>query len=882
MSRGGLGFRREPQGLHSLNNDDDLLTDEVEDDYDALNDETFGGGLGELDDGWEEVHEKFAELEDRAKHPPDSSSGAVPLAEEDPLALNQDVVQRSISHLGLEDDRDDDPAIMSYSKATASPWPAEWGRPSSPPPPAILQQQFGGSPKTETIWTPKPVAPPAPDDRLSSLLWKLQHQHPQAQQQALPKPQQQPQQGRSPLPPNVRTLEDLERDMLYSAGSHPVPIGSPRRETPWGSSGGGRAERPERGDFAGPSSPRSYPSSSTTANQVATPPVRRGSVDHVPSDVLPGSPFCGQPRSPQFRFNSPGRSAFPPGMHAAGPVPPAPPMGMSPPHGRMPGPPTHGRMSPGIHPPGFGNRMPLPPVPHPMLGRGRVMMPPPHCSPMLLNNPGMRGRMPLPNNMPGFQPGLNQVRFGPQNSGASPHYQQHAYQTVFGSPGGGVPFGSPHQGGGGGVPHIQHPYLRTQFPGTLDHRDGGSNGSFHPGGGNGGGNGNEQRSDDPYAGLMTQKEKDWLIKIQLLQVQPENPEVDDYYYVMSTKKKAERRESPTVDNGDGDKLRFIRPERVRTESKSYTPIQFERSLGKLQVVSVNYPRKILDMGVQRLSEDEERKVPPDRHLLWFRQLLLDIEKMYSAVLEHEDPSCSPERQAEIAQKLFQELHPSDERFVKVVGVRKGRSLALRVLPKLKPEQQVALMAALLRHLAWLQRRDLKDGVLDRGVPSALAVIQGAPTLSDLIQLAASLLMNPGAAFPGTFALRVACAMVARAEYHFGREDSSTTICNEVQRKWVKLLSEMADSLVSAHSKLSADAGSGEAEKRPDGLVTTLRLFPHERAALVSQLRRFAINFPLVSALSGDPGTTLDSSAAQGNLHLLHQQNGFGDSVLTVD
>lgn len=434
----------------------------------------------------------------------------------------------------------------------------------------------------------------------------------------------------------------------------------------------------------------------------------------------------------------------------------------------------------------------------------------------------------------------------------------------------------PHQAGGGGV--IPHPYLRTQFSSTLDHRDGGgSNGSFHLGG-NGGGN-SEQRSDDPYAGLMTQKEKDWLIKIQLLQVQPENPEVDDYYYVMSTKKKAERRESPAVDSGDSDKMRFIRPERVRTESKSYTPIQFERSLGKLQVVSVNYPRKILDMGVQRLSEDEERKVPPDRHLLWFRQLLLDIEKMYSAVLEHEDASCTPERQAEIAKKLFQELHPSDERFVKVVGVRKGRSLALRVLPKLKPEHQVALMAALLRHLAWLQRRDRQDGILDRGVPSALAVVQGAPTLSDLIQLAASLLMNPGAAFPGTFALRVACAIVARAEYHFGREDSVMNICNEVQRKWVKLLTEMADSLVSAHAKLSA---GGETEK-PDGLVTTLRLFPHERAALVSQLRRFSINFPLVSALSGDTSATLEASAVQGNLHLLqHQQNGFGDPVLTLD
>lgn len=39
-------------------------------------------------------------------------------------------------------------------------------------------------------------------------------------------------------------------------------------------------------------------------------------------------------------------------------------------------------------------------------------------------------------------------------------------------------------------------------------------------------------SEDPYAGLMTQKEKDWLVRIQLLQVQPENPEVEDYYYLV--------------------------------------------------------------------------------------------------------------------------------------------------------------------------------------------------------------------------------------------------------------------------------------------------------------------------------------------------------------
>jgi len=38
---------------------------------------------------------------------------------------------------------------------------------------------------------------------------------------------------------------------------------------------------------------------------------------------------------------------------------------------------------------------------------------------------------------------------------------------------------------------------------------------------------------DEYAGLMTQREKDWVVKIQLLQLHTENPYVDDYYYTVS-------------------------------------------------------------------------------------------------------------------------------------------------------------------------------------------------------------------------------------------------------------------------------------------------------------------------------------------------------------
>ncbi|XP_075529984.1 protein associated with topo II related - 1 isoform X5 [Dermacentor variabilis] len=581
MSKGFLAFRKESQGLQPLSHEEELLTAEVEDDYDALNDETFGGGL---DDGWEEVHEKFAELEDRARHPLDSSSVVDSLVDEDPLSLNQDVVEQSISHLGLEDDRDDDPAIKSYSKSTTSPWPIEGGRPcSSPPPPAILQQ-FGGSPKTDTIWTPKAVYPPA-DDRLASLLWKLQQQSSaQVLSQAVP--------GKSSLPPNVHMLEELERDMLYSGGSHPMPIGSPRCGSPWA------AVHPEH-------------EAGSPCSGVATSPGKWGSAEHS-TGVLPA--FSAQPKAAQFRFSQ-GRPPYPPPSVQAGVVPLPAQLGMSPP-ARTPGL-VHGRMSPGIHSASFGSHLPMPPVPHPMLGRGRVMVGPP---PSMLLNSTIQSQMPLPGNLP-FRPGfstmdlrrllyprqvqhplLNKNHFA--SSASNAHYQQHAYQTVFGQ--GSLPYDSPRQ-------PAHHSYLRPQLHGSLDHRD--NSNSF-----------SGEQSDDPYAGLMTQKEKDWLVKIQLLQVQPENPDVDDYYYVMFTKKKAQQQDLPGVDGGDDDKLKFIRPERVRTESKSYTPIQFERSLGKLQVVSVNYPRKILDMGVQRLSEDEDRKVPPDRHLLWFRQLLLDIEK----------------------------------------------------------------------------------------------------------------------------------------------------------------------------------------------------------------------------------------------------------------
>ena len=42
-----------------------------------------------------------------------------------------------------------------------------------------------------------------------------------------------------------------------------------------------------------------------------------------------------------------------------------------------------------------------------------------------------------------------------------------------------------------------------------------------------------KREIDPYAGLMTPKQKKWLMNIQTIQLQTDNPYRDDYYYVVS-------------------------------------------------------------------------------------------------------------------------------------------------------------------------------------------------------------------------------------------------------------------------------------------------------------------------------------------------------------
>lgn len=147
-----------------------------------------------------------------------------------------------------------------------------------------------------------------------------------------------------------------------------------------------------------------------------------------------------------------------------------------------------------------------------------------------------------------------------------------------------------------------------------------------------------EQNRDEYAGLMTNREKQWLLNIQLLQLNTGTPYFDDYYYTMYKERKTANNNNNNSDNNK--KSLFQRRDRnnERQDNQNvltprvYTPLQFENSLGKLQCGSVTAPRKIIDMDIVSPDKDSENVATP-RDTRKSKQILLELEAMYTLFLK---------------------------------------------------------------------------------------------------------------------------------------------------------------------------------------------------------------------------------------------------------
>ncbi|KAM4704116.1 protein PAT1 homolog 1 isoform 2-T2 [Rhinophrynus dorsalis] len=256
----------------------------------------------------------------------------------------------------------------------------------------------------------------------------------------------------------------------------------------------------------------------------------------------------------------------------------------------------------------------------------------------------------------------------------------------------------------------------------------------------------ERHLRDPYSGLMLQREKEWVCRIQLLQLQSTDPYHDDFYYQNYFEKldKLSASQERPSEGPKKERTKLITPQVAKLEH-TYKPVQFEGSLGKLTVSSVNNPRKMIDaVASSRSDEDETReKQVRDKR----RQTLVIIEKIFSLVLDLEDferrfaLSCDEEEQEALneerrqkLQQLFDMLRGREEgdrvleeQFVQIMCIRKGKRLISRILPLLPLQQATAVLSTTAHNLIFLIKKDMQDQTLPcLAGPCALVLGQLSP------------------------------------------------------------------------------------------------------------------------------------------------------------
>nr|CAH7719308.1 unnamed protein product [Callosobruchus chinensis] len=686
----------------SLNNGDNTLPPDDEDcleneeEYDALNDETFGAleDASSLDD-WEQQHEQYAEIAESSKH--------------------SDKLENSISQLVLDDSEQHTPHSLSDSVWSYTPTSKNGDIFNT----AILSslqkasksfiQTRTDSPSAKSAFTPadlnssSPLAALPAQPRKICTVEELEKNLLQSSKQQLHQTQQQNanQQKSSTLPSPLSQHSAPPRPILPPPGHHPHPQGFPF-----------------------------HPLLQQHVHQVPPPP-------HLV-----------------------GRPPPPPGMR--GVMPP-----MLPPHAHHPRP---------------GAGLPLPPqpggMPHPGLlppGLLRVMHPR-----FLAGQAGQQGGPPRP---PGFG-------YPPP-----PHQQQPPPP-----PGhhGGHPYNFPPPPHGGVLPvHPQnriHPHHQHQGQGQHQHQgqrprrdsreDKQRRYDYEE---------HHQQGGDEYAGLMSAREKQWLLNIQMLQLNTGTPYFDDYYYTVFKERKNKCNKENLNDrnynlNNNNNRRQHRNSDRQENQNtlapRVYTPLQFENSLGKLQCGSVTAPRKIIDVDVVMCDKDNDTP-QTSRDTRKTKQLLLELEALYALLLKAEDINNplyvtnmeklreikqkqrlrelelapTPEQKQEVLRLFKLESEPivenheeyiskilqgllQDDKFSSFLNIRKGKMLILRLLPHLTrenfPTHLLDLWSKVLLSLPVAGRRDTAgDNILPKLYPSFKRYVSNS-SMADMLEMTSGL------------------------------------------------------------------------------------------------------------------------------------------------
>ncbi|XP_035422580.1 protein PAT1 homolog 2 isoform X1 [Cygnus atratus] len=245
---------------------------------------------------------------------------------------------------------------------------------------------------------------------------------------------------------------------------------------------------------------------------------------------------------------------------------------------------------------------------------------------------------------------------------------------------------------------------------------------------------------DPYAGLMTCKEKDWVVKVEMIQLQSEN--MDDDYYYQTYYHRLERKQAEEELLGGRNKQeppKLVTPFIQKVETYN-SVVRIAGSLGQVAVSTCYSPRRAIDAVHHALVEEAAGS-----HRL---RALHRIERLFLQLLEVEEMqrkvSLAPEEQEQKTQeagRIYQALkiracsseEEAEDEFLQVLCVRKGKKLTARLLPHLASEQAEKILLTITHHLPFLMKKD----ALDESLPllySPLNEVVGRMTFSRLIEV----------------------------------------------------------------------------------------------------------------------------------------------------
>lgn len=745
--------------------DNELLeAPEEEGEFDVLNDETFGDFDGD-DFDWEEQTEKFAEVfdpEHATYHRHQNDSGFSTGGKS--YRTQEEYMEHSISQLMVDDD-DPDPAILK-----SKPIPKRQQNldslfgPASPP--SLLDAEQLVSPTSRNIWGSPLQDIPQPPQHVNNIqslfdfaksansdapVASIHGPHSRSAPMVLPKAQTLEEIENSLLrKPKVLTAEELERQLRGESPSHPSS-----------------------------SLPNGHPPSGLP---YTVPPPGMGS--SLPRQ-LPPQMMQGQ--SPGMRGISNGhRSPVYSGPAPIGtPVRVPPVQGSGTPIGSTP--PYRNRQSPAT--PGRGFSQPIG-IPRAMRG------PPPSNSPC--DSPqGMYGSPQGP-----YQTSHQQRIQQPgsfNEAYANRNINSNKYQSS---------------------PHVKYSYQQTdrtrnEQPNNREHRyhrypynQKYESRQEHSGHRNRGG-----KDEDSYDGLMTQKEKEWIIKIQLLQLQTDNPMEDDFYYATwCMRKKAKELEKDVKTESDP---RLVIPALARAENKTYKPAHFEGSLGRLTTSSVHNPRQIIDLLAKSVSETaagvKNSTTNVGKELRKSRQLFMDIEKGYNLLLDidtlEQQILALPEdmRKPLLEERslrvdlLFHYLlcDGNSAAFMQYMNVRKGRNLTKRALPYLDKVQSVGIVSLICKNLQQLMKNDQAEERLVELFNPCAKVIETC-NLATVVMFVEDIQHeeSPSGAKPIAMALQnkfgssMLCTLLHQGEEIYSKT-SPVDLDSNLQNEWCEFVHEFA-------------------------------------------------------------------------------------------